>query len=69
MRASTIYPSFTQHAQLPKPRPQTDLVVLLDDALCCQGVVLQITGQAQHVLRQLLLQTVVALQDGVQLSC
>lgn len=43
------------------------LVVLLDDVLCCQGVVLQIPGQVEHILRQFLLQVVVALQDGVQL--
>lgn len=43
------------------------LVVLFDDVLCSHRVVLQIPGQVQHVLRQLLLQVVVMLQDGVQL--
>lgn len=44
------------------------LVVLLDDVLRSQSVVLQIAGQVKHVLRQLFLQVVVVLQDGVQLS-
>lgn len=45
------------------------LVVLFDDVLCSHGVVLQVSGQIQHVLGQFLLQVVVMLQDGVQLCC
>lgn len=37
------------------------LVVLSDDVLCRHGVVLQISGQVEHVIRQLLLQVVVML--------
>lgn len=43
------------------------LVVLFDDVLRCQCVVLQISGQVEHVFSQLLLLVVVVLQDGVQL--
>lgn len=43
------------------------LVVLFDDVLSRQRVVLQIAGQVEHVLGQLLLQVVVVLQDGLQL--
>jgi len=43
------------------------LVVLFDDVLRCQSVVLQVSGQVEHVLGQFLLQVVVVLQDGVQL--
>lgn len=43
------------------------LVVLFDDVLRCQAVVLQVFGQVEHVVGQLLLQVVVMLQDGFQL--
>lgn len=43
------------------------LVVLFDDVLRRQRVVLQVSGQVEHVLRQLLLQVVVVLQDRLQL--
>lgn len=43
------------------------LVVLFDDVLRCQSVVLQVSGQVEHVISQLLLQVVVVLQDGLQL--
>jgi len=47
--------------------PAAHLVVLLDDVLGGHGVILQVAGQVQHVLGQLLLQAVVVLQHGVQL--
>lgn len=43
------------------------LVVLFDDVLRCQSVVLQVSGQVEHVLSEFLLQVVVVLQDGLQL--
>lgn len=49
------------------PVPTNHLVVLFDDALRRQRVVLQVSGQVEHVLCQLLLEVVVVLQDGVQL--
>lgn len=47
--------------------PFTRLVVLFDDVLRGQTVVLQVSGQVEHVVGQLLLQVVVVLQDGLQL--
>lgn len=47
--------------------PSSHLVVLFDDVLRCQRVVLQISGQVEHVVGELLLQVVVMLQDGFQL--
>lgn len=49
------------------PSLSSHLVVLLDDVLRRQRVVLQVSGQVEHVLRQLLLQVVVVLQDRLQL--
>lgn len=44
------------------------LVVLFDDVLCGQRVVLQVPGQVEHVIGQLLLQVVLVVQDGLQLG-
>lgn len=49
------------------PSLSSHLVVLFDDVLRRQRVVLQVSGQVQHVLRQLLLQVVLVLQDRLQL--
>lgn len=46
------------------PRP-SHLVVLLNDALGGQRVALEAPGQAQHLLRQLLLEVLMPLQDDV----
>lgn len=47
--------------------PVSHLVILFDDVLRCQTIVLQVSGQVEHVVGQLLLQVVVMLQDGLQL--
>lgn len=48
--------------------PLSYLIVLFDDVLRRQRVVLEVAGQVEHVLGQLLLQVVVVLQDRLQLG-